>query len=943
MSESVASGVRQPAARRETLDKPPPDTTFGLEVPMRKGPAMSLRLPAAIKAEVKELFAAANSDQELTDAYAYALRNAVEADGVELPRQVEASSNGEVIFEHAGRRHTLAASHARQYLKLIDCAEIERALDLFERRPPAASSAKVFSDEYVTPTVSGADKGRVPAGTEAAAAATTASGDLDYRFLFQVNGAGREERIQMDGQAVTAWVQANTTPGGPETRREFASFKDDGEVIVLGHGGLRRTIAPINYTWADEVFDKIEATGNPELIDLAEKMYGHAFDQRRMLRERVGQEVPQQLLIDDKDVSLSGASAGDPGTGKTSGEKLLGELSCALGLTPKGMVELALSKLEAEPEAIQRQLDGLVGCYVTLDEAGQLTEPHGQEHIGWFKAWIKWSEDHRGQAVFRFLMYERQLEDFLSLDDGAGRRTPTGTIRYPKPPVEDVAAKLVEYLQDIHGYRVNEAASEALIGYLRRRNGHPTYGNYGEIGTVAGEARLNVGRRNRQLERLGVRATAEVGPEELLGSWLRAQESTEARDALSSLGQKDVVRWLSAAEDLAAETGDSDNPPRLPKVLFVEAPKGTPGEEVAKTLLPAAMAEMGLVIDKSTLFISDFASLGGNAVGDAATNVGNTVKNARGRILVIKDPFAGLTNNGFGPQAVNALGRSVENEPVQAVFVGTPEELAAFASTSAALPLVELANDDRELAYIRLEAISPQQATERLCDKLAAAGIDVAADQAPRIEAVWSRFHSERPNDWRNHEMVDAAVVRLKRRLSSKREDERIDASQLADALHAYLQDRASGTEPEIEARRDAMARPWLERDDEQVSWAIKEVDQFLGAKSPAETEKFLHLLEHVRDQGWEDAMDVLIYMAATDTKRPMVRMLSERNQSEPHVLRPLLKTTATLNATYEPLSRFTELASEELQLLLNAASESPLALKSLWQACAANQGIPFN
>ena len=166
---------------------------------------------------------------------------------------------------------------------------------------------------------------------------------------------------------------------------------------------------------------------------------------------------------------------GNPGTGKTTVARLLGQLYAAIGVLGTGqLVEVARSDLVAgyvgqtaikTTEAVQRALGGIL----FIDEAYALTrssgsgQDFGQEAVDTL---VKLMEDHRDELVVIAAGYSEEMAQFISSNPGLPSRFPR-MIRFPDYSTGELAS-IFTSMCERDRYQVSADALDGLRQYLAR-------------------------------------------------------------------------------------------------------------------------------------------------------------------------------------------------------------------------------------------------------------------------------------------------------------------------------------------------------------------------------------------------------------------------------------------------------------------------------------------
>jgi hypothetical protein len=179
---------------------------------------------------------------------------------------------------------------------------------------------------------------------------------------------------------------------------------------------------------------------------------------------------------------------GNPGTGKTTVARMVGELYASLGVVSRGhLVETDRAGLVAGyvgqtaqrvTEVVERALDGVL----LIDEAYALTRSgtgasagggdFGQEAVDTL---VKLMEDHRERLVVIVAGYPEEMVGFIASNPGLASRFPR-TIHFPDYADAELLA-IADHLGAGSGYRFDEGGREALRAHLAALPRERGFGN----------------------------------------------------------------------------------------------------------------------------------------------------------------------------------------------------------------------------------------------------------------------------------------------------------------------------------------------------------------------------------------------------------------------------------------------------------------------------------
>lgn len=480
------------------------------------------------------------------------------------------------------------------------------------------------------------------------------------------------------------------------------------------------------------------------------------------------------------------AFIGNPGTGKTTVARLIGEIYRDLGVLRRGHVITAEAKdlvagyvgqtAARTSETIDRALDGVlfIDEAYRLRGAGGRGSGFGQEAI---ETLLSRMEDDRDRLVVIVAGYPEKMDDFLSSNPGLlGRFPEQNRIRFPDLGPEDLLTVLLGRLS-ARGVRWTPAMEEELRRVTAEMHEHrgPGFANAREMRDLADDIRREWATRTRGVTSVPTepgdvpakhrsRAMRAVPPlEELL---------REFDDLVGLAPVKEVITDLAARLELRQRI--SGRGMSAPNMLFL-GPPGT-GKTTVARLLGKILHTLGLLRAGHVVEVSR-ADLVAEFIGQTAPKTRAAIQRARDGILFIDEAYsltreaAGGTD--FGREAVDTLVQEMENLRGSLVVVaaGYPAPMEQFLRSNPGL----YSRFNERVTFPDYSDLELGEILRRMAEREEFTLPPDALDRAIR----WFRAERRRePDSFGNaraaRRLFERMDARLARRVMNKPEDQRV-------------------------------------------------------------------------------------------------------------------------------------------------------------------------
>lgn len=470
---------------------------------------------------------------------------------------------------------------------------------------------------------------------------------------------------------------------------------------------------------------------------------------------------------------------GNPGTGKTTIARLMGEMFHEIGLLKRGhLVEVHASDLVADyvgGTAIKTNqvIDQAIHGVLFIDEAYTLATSDrggfGQEAIDTLLTRL---EDERSRLVVIVAGYPDRMIKFIQSNPGLQRRFPQENLfDFPDYSPEElwlILEKMLERQALSFSNEMEKVLQQVILGLFQARD--ENFGNAGEMRNFAHSLeRLHAVRiMNNQLEQ-----AAPLLPDDLSDEYRSYLQPTiphidgilaelDQMVGLVTVKQRITSLYYTLQYDMLRKMEDSAYIAQtsFQHLVFMGNP-GTGKTSVAR-LIGQMYNSLGLLRKGHCVEVTR-ADLVAGYVGQTALKTQEVVKSALDGVLFIDEAYALSSGDSFGKEAIDFLVKSMEvyRSRILVIVAGYPEEMRAFLKTNPGLasrfsePLVFLDYAIPELIEI----------CSRLADQN---GFILPEEVHPLLEEVIRVLMTQKGQSFGNARTIQQIFEEMKARLARR-------------------------------------------------------------------------------------------------------------------------------------------------------------------------------
>jgi SpoVK/Ycf46/Vps4 family AAA+-type ATPase len=484
---------------------------------------------------------------------------------------------------------------------------------------------------------------------------------------------------------------------------------------------------------------------------------------------------------------------GNPGTGKTTVARLVGEIFCEIGLLKRGhLVEcngradlVAGYVGQTAPKVKEKVCEAMDGI-LFIDEAYTLAEggegDFGKEAI---EQLLQEAENNRDRLVVILAGYPDKMKEFLKTNPGLTRRFPEDNIIHFPDYTPDELMQILLYMLRESGLTWTEEAEKALREVVKGlwKTRDERFGNAGEMRNLRDALYRQWATRvtsiidkiinsGKPLDEAREEARKEpIRPEDIPETYRRFLQPPipEIESLMAGLDRmigleelKQFVRDLRNLTELdqkRREKGVSVEPRRL-HMVFAGNP-GT-GKTTAARLMGKIFRALG-ILRKGHIVECSKADVVGEYVGHTPRLVQKKLEEALDGVLFIDEAYSLLGGGDFGKEAIDQLTQQMENlkDRLVVIVAGYPEEMKRFLESNPGL-------SSRFALHVHFRDFTKDELGEILKRMTEEKGYKVSQEAMEKAIAYLEAKRQADPRTFGNARDVSNLLEEMERRLASR-------------------------------------------------------------------------------------------------------------------------------------------------------------------------------
>lgn len=477
-------------------------------------------------------------------------------------------------------------------------------------------------------------------------------------------------------------------------------------------------------------------------------------------------------LENTENINLHAVFTGNPGTGKTTVAKMLGEIYLNLGLLSKGTVhhvdrsDLVGEYIGQTAPKVKEALNEARGGILFIDEAYSLARSNadnqdfGREVI---EILIKEISDGEKDIAIIVAGYPAEMNTFLNANPGLKSRF-TQKFEF-EDYTPDELLEIAQYTAEKQKIEFDTPALKLLQMHIieQYRNRDKYFGNARYITQLISEIKIQFGIRIMEFKNpqtLDNQTLSTITPIDLNTTFeshkktvpqlpideKQLQEALQDLNALTGINK--VKKEINELIDLMRFYKENNEQQQLLKFSLHTVFVGNPGtgKTTVARILSRIFKALG-ILQRGHLIETDRQGLIANYIGQTATKTAEKIENAKGGTLFIDEAYAltPKTHNDFGQEAIETIIKQMEDQRGQwaLIVAGYPNNMNQFLNTNPGLK----SRFDRTLIF---DDFNPTELTEVAKNKIAKENYTLEPDAEKNLNKHVQILHRNKSKNFGN-------------------------------------------------------------------------------------------------------------------------------------------------------------------------------------------------
>jgi len=474
-------------------------------------------------------------------------------------------------------------------------------------------------------------------------------------------------------------------------------------------------------------------------------------------------------------ISLHTVFLGNPGTGKTTIARLLGNIFKAMGLLEKGhIVEVDRAALVGQyigetAQKTDKLITDALGGVLFIDEAYTLVKKGGGQDFGQeaIDTLLKRMEDKAGEFAVIVAGYTDEMNGFLESNPGMKSRFSHNFVFEDYTPEELI--EIFKLLSKKEEYILSAEACDLLEKEFTKlyRKRDKTFGNARLVRTLYNNAKMQVGKRSSKLpaaqrtkktlstimrediqEILKTSAVKDfrtgIDEDNLKVSLVKLEQLT----GLSSV-KKEITELVKLAK-FYQQQGENLQTKFCDHIVFSGNP-GT-GKTTVARLFSQIYASLG-ILEKGHLVEADRQALVASFVGKTAEKTTELINHALGGTLFIDEAYtlvkSGDSGGDFGKEAIDTLLKRMEDDRGKFIVIaaGYTDQMKSFLDSNPGM-------QSRFTKFINFEDYNPDELMRMMEHALSEKHLTLDPPAKDKLAKYFNEIYRTRDKTFGNARLV---------------------------------------------------------------------------------------------------------------------------------------------------------------------------------------------